>query len=328
MKTWVKDLRLGMHQTAVCMFAMISVLGSQAHAGTWSNEEKLAGMDSVYIYLPTTTPKLNKKRALMINLHGCVMSNEDMKKNADWAASADQFGMVVALPDVPERGAFSLDCWDYYGENHTRETRHNKQLISLANTLMARPELNIDPNQVYITGFSSGGGQANVMACLAPDIFAGVGSSAGPGLGSKATQYGRMPESYSVEKQVNLCRQLAGKYASSLTTQVYSSIQGSADNIVDPQYNDSAANIMASVYNTIKKSSSLPISNEGSELIYSDNKGARVSKITISDMGHSWSTGNGGEGTYFANDKVDYPLYITKWLFKNNRRVGSGKESE
>jgi poly(3-hydroxybutyrate) depolymerase len=46
----------------------------------------------------------------MINLHGCSMSNTDMKNNAGWTSTADQFGMVVALPDVSAGGASFLGC--------------------------------------------------------------------------------------------------------------------------------------------------------------------------------------------------------------------------
>jgi poly(3-hydroxybutyrate) depolymerase len=45
-------------------------------------------------------------------------------------------------------------------------------------------QLNIDPSQTYNTGLSSGGGQAMVMGCLAPEIFAGMGINAAPTIGT------------------------------------------------------------------------------------------------------------------------------------------------
>jgi hypothetical protein len=112
---------------------------------------------------------------------------------------------------------------------------------------MGRPELNIDPNQVYITGFSSGGGQANVMACLAADIFAGVGSSAGPGLGTSSSQYSSVPWNYSDQDKASLCNNISGNYASNVSTQIYSIIHGSSDPTVAPGFNDRGANIMSLV---------------------------------------------------------------------------------
>jgi len=298
------------------VFALYSY---SSFAGTWSTENYLSGMDSVHIYLPTTTPILNNKRALMINLHGCDMNNTDMKNYADWKTTADQFGMVVTLPDTP--GSSNYNCWDYYGSNHTRTNKYNNEIIALANELISRSELNIDPKQVYITGFSSGGGQANVIACLAPDIFAGVGSSAGPGLGTTSYQYSNVPWNYSASSQATLCQNLAGSYSSDFSTQIYSTIHGSSDTSVAPGFNDSGADIMANVYGATNESVATSIVTGGTKVIFSDAVGPRVSRISVSGMGHDWSSGNGGNTGYFVNTKVNYPNYVTQWFFDNNRRL-------
>jgi poly(3-hydroxybutyrate) depolymerase len=301
-------------------YALVAVC-FQPFAGTWSTENNLSGMDSVHIYVPTTKPIMNNKRALMINLHGCLMSNTDMKNNADWSPTADQFGMVVALPDVPADGAFSIACWDYYGEKHTRNNKYNNEIINLAVELKNRKELNIDPNQVYITGFSSGGGQANIIACLAPDIFSGVGSFSGPGLGTTAAQYKSIPSNYSKTNQATLCKNLAGKNSAYLHSQLYSTIQGSSDKIVDPKYNFHNADIMALVYGQIKSQKTSKLPTDGTSTIFSDSQGPRISIITVGGMGHKWSTKKGTKIGYFTHNKVPYPNYVTKWFFSNNRRI-------
>ncbi len=310
--------------------ALNLLISMQSHAGSWTTEYYLAGMDSVHIYLPTTQPLVNNKRALMINLHGCSMSNTDMKNNADWKPTADQFGMVVALPDVPGNGASNMSCWDYYGESHTRSNKHNNEIINLAIDLISRPALNIDPNQVYITGFSSGGGQANVIACLAPDIFSGVGSSAGPGLGTSVYQYSSVPWNYSDTSKAAHCNNLAGSNAPHLATQIYSTIHGSSDSTVAPGFNQHGAEIMSLVYGAPIQGLATSIANGGTKVIFSDTTGPRVSRISVSGMGHDWSTGNGGNFGYFVNTKVDYPNYVTQWFFDNNRRIGgsSGVDSD
>lgn len=302
-------------------FYAIGSISYQSIAGAWSTESSLMGMDSVHIYVPTTKPTINNKRALMINLHGCLMSNTDMKNNAGWSPTADKFGMIVALPDVPGAGAFSYDCWDYYGENHSRTNKYNDEIINLAIELTSRAELNIDPNQVYITGFSSGGGQANVIACLAPDIFSGVGSSAGPGLGTTSSQYATVPLNYSNVKKAKLCQNLARENSPYFSTQIYSTIQGSDDPIVTPGFNAHSAGTMAIVYGVTRKEAVAPLSKGGSKVVFSDAQGPRVSQISVSGMGHKWSTRNGGNTGYFVNNKIDYPNYVTQWFFNNNRRI-------
>jgi len=102
----VSRKKIGLPYFMTCL----TISSLTALAGTWSTENYLVGMDSVHIYLPSTSFVINEKRALMSNLHGCSMSNTDMKNNAGWTSTADQFGMVVALPDVSAGGASFLGC--------------------------------------------------------------------------------------------------------------------------------------------------------------------------------------------------------------------------
>lgn len=321
MKSNIKRLTNIINNYLPYLFFAFIPINFQSSAGSWTTENHLSGMDSVHIYVPTTMPIINNKRALMINLHGCLMSNSDMKNNAGWLPTADQFGMIVALPDVPGAGAFSYDCWDYYGENHSRTNKYNDEIINLAIKLTSRAELNIDPKQVYITGFSSGGGQANVIACLAPDIFAAVGSSAGPGLGTTSSQYGSVPLNFSDKNKATLCKKLAGTLSSDLNTQIYSTLHGSSDTTVAPEFNTHGADIMALVYGATIEGTATPFSTAGTKVIFSDAQGPRVSQILVSGMSHKWSNGNGGNTGYFVNNKVDYPNYVTQWFFNHNLRI-------
>jgi poly(3-hydroxybutyrate) depolymerase len=165
---------------------------------------------------------------------------------------------------------------------------------------MGRPVLNIDPNQIYITGFSSGGGQANVIACLAAYIFAGVGSSAGHGLGTSSSQYSSVPWNYSDQDKASLSNNISGNYASNVSTQIYSTIHGSSYPTVVLGFNDHGANIMSLVYGATTQGQSTTIATGGTKTVYSDNVGPRVSKISVSGMGHDWSSENRGEFRLFC----------------------------
>src|SRR4051794_24621087 len=144
-------------------------LPAPAGAGNWSNTT-ISNMD-IQLYVPDTPPVKSGKRALMLSLHGCLQKNTDFKTLGNWDATADTYGMVVALPLVPNGGKI-LGCWDYFDPNHTRTSRDDAALLDLVRQLTGNTSLNIDPNQVYITGLSSGGGETMVMGCLAPDVFA------------------------------------------------------------------------------------------------------------------------------------------------------------
>jgi poly(3-hydroxybutyrate) depolymerase len=54
-----------------------------------------------------------------------------------------------------------------------------------------------------------------------------------------------------------------------------------------------------------------------------DGTGQRVSKVMINGMGHAWPSG-GNNGYYINGNYLNYPAWITKWFFDNNRRVNGG----
>ena len=142
------------------LFAASSVLGvagfaSPAHAA-W--ETRNAGGMSVHVYTPGGESPLGG-HALLVALHGCTQSATQLRDFGNFEHAAEDFGMVVALPDVPGGGVYA-GCWDYYGALHNGASGHDAAVISLAETLLADGTLGIDPAQVYVSGFSSGGGEA------------------------------------------------------------------------------------------------------------------------------------------------------------------------
>lgn len=291
--------------------------------GQWSTET-IAGMQ-VHLYTPQTAPALAGKRALMIGLHGCAQTNDDMRTGGNWAETADDYGMVVALPDAPDGGVI-LGCWDYYESNHTRSNRHNDNLINLATTLIGRGSLNIDNRQVYITGLSSGGGQTMVMGCLAPDIFAGVGINAGPTIGTTSGQISYVATDKT--RAGNLCRQLAGSNQGHLQTQVASVVYGSNDYVVAQGYGDLSATVLGEIYGATKSTQTEPIAGGGTMTPWNKSGAQVVQQIRVTGLGHAWPAGPGstGGGGYIDHATINYPAALTEFLFCANRRVPESAE--
>ncbi|MCY1159682.1 MAG: depolymerase family esterase [Citricoccus sp.] len=295
-----------------------------AATGTWTTET-VAGM-SVSLYVPETAPAHPDGRALMVTLHGCVQKAADLKNGGNWAATADEYGMVVAVPAAPNGGVL-LGCWDYYDANHSRTSpaRHDDNLLGLASALTSRPGLGVDADQVYLSGLSSGGGQTMVMGCLAPDVFAGIGINAGPTVGTTSGQISSVATSKT--QGTSTCRSFAGSAASSFDTQLTSVVYGSNDSVVAPGYNPLNAEIMAGLYGASSTSSfSLAgldgTNTAGTGTLYSDADGPRVSLVQNTGLGHNWPAGGGPGGSYISTNSIDYPAYVTEFFFENNRRTG------
>lgn len=292
--------------------------------GGWSTDSGLAGM-SVHTYVPNSTTA-NGKRALMITLHGCdftANTNDIVKNYWGWEDESDQYGMVVAAPYAPGGGVQGLHCWDYYGTNHSASnlSRHDDNLADLANEMMANTSLNIDPSQVYISGLSSGGGETFVMGCLRPDIFAGIGINAGPALGTSSNQISSPPFGTTASSVASICTGFSNT-DSDFNTQLTSVVHGNSDSTVGTAYADIDAGAMAIVYGADKDNGTNSISGGGTEETWSDNAGTRVSKIMVNGLGHAWPAGNDKSGGgYTDHNTIDYPAFLSKFLFDNNRRV-------
>jgi poly(hydroxyalkanoate) depolymerase family esterase len=127
----------------------------------------------------------NGKHALMIVLHGCNQTFNQFRQFANLEDAATKRGILLAIPDVGTQhfGNDIQRCWNY--DQAQDNNHHMDEIIKMADTLAdAGSGNNVDRSQIYIVGLSSGGALALDIACKRPDLFAGVGSVAGPSVGS------------------------------------------------------------------------------------------------------------------------------------------------
>jgi poly(3-hydroxybutyrate) depolymerase len=231
----------------------------QAGPGAWSANQTWAA-DSVnggnltgYFYWPSTKPTLAGKRALVLVLHGCAQTasgdviDSTSDKGFNWKGVADQYGAVILAPNATGN-VYGSHCWDYSRTNHSRTTGHEGVLLDLIKRFVSNSQYAIDPKQVYVAGLSSGGGETMVLACLAPDIFAGVGINAGPPPGTTTLQIGSVPSGYTATTAANNCKALAGTTASPFSTQIAGVIWGTSDYTVSQQYGPLDAQAMRMAY--------------------------------------------------------------------------------
>ena len=311
--------------------AALLVLPQTAAAGSWETRS-ISGMN-VHVYTPDDLSPVGDGRGLMIVMHGCVQEAGDLKALGNLEIGADAFGMVMALPDVPNGGVYS-GCWDYYGGVHSRESGHNDDILALTAELSADPDLEVDTDQVYITGFSSGGGQANVLGCLAPDVFAGAGIAAGPALGTTAFQIGFV--STDAPTAAALCESFAAAHSDDFATQLAAVFTGSLDFTVAQGYAPLNAEMFATRYGGLSEEAGAVdvaglVGHEpaGSGSLWSDGDGPRIAMIEAAGASHAWPAGSGPGGvTSFIEAKgVDYGYFLAEFFTLNNRRVEPIDES-
>jgi poly(hydroxyalkanoate) depolymerase family esterase len=299
---------------AFCLFFVL-MLSNPAVAGSWS-QTSLGGFSRVDIYTPDSVSSVGNGRALLIVLHGCAQAISAFR-GANLEQAAEAHGMVVAVPDAQNKAGFS--CWSYWQGAISRNAGDYRNLINLANALTGDQQRNIDENQVYIAGLSSGAAFANTTACLAPDIFAGVGVSAGPSIGTSASGAIGSCEFADVAAR---CRQYAGGLVDQLNTQLSSMAQARNDSTVNTCYNRQNAEGMARVYGVDEVPGTLTITDtDGRSAEQTLWENQRVSLLWFQNVGHAWSGGAGASGSFISGNSINYADYLGAFFSANNLRI-------
>lgn len=301
---------------------LMSATASHVAAGSWQNGQSLGGFSSVNVYTPSSYSPVGPEasRSLLIVLHGCTQAISAYN-TANLEDAAEAYGMVIAVPDAQHKEGFS--CWAYWSNSNSGTPSRSKldyeNLIQLAQQMTGDTTRLIDVNQVYLAGLSSGAAFANTTACLAPDIFAGMGVSAGPSIGTSSSGALGSCESTNVASR---CLNYAGSYASHLNTQIASVAQADDDATVSTCYNTQNANGLASVYGVSQLPGTNALgsgANTATESLWQDN---RVSMVWFhGGVGHAWSGGSGASGSYVSGNSINYASYLGEFFANNNQRV-------
>lgn len=268
----------------------------------------------------------------MLVLHGCTQQSTSLRADGNLEPAAEQYGIVVALPQVPNGGVIA-GCWDYYGAAHTRANKHNAAIFEIVASLRDDRALGVDAKQVYIAGLSSGAGQAAVSACLAPDLFAGVGINAGPMVGTSSSEASFVAGTTAAG--VATCRAFSGAQSAHFDTQLASIIYGSMDFVVAKGYGQRNADVLRTIYGhgTPLEGRSLDVTvlpgfqPAGTGMVYSDALGPRIEQVEVSGMGHAFPAGSGDglELSFIARRGPSWPMMLARFFSVNNRRIERGE---
>jgi poly(hydroxyalkanoate) depolymerase family esterase len=299
------------------------MLANPAVAGSWQQNVRVGGFNKVHLYTPDSVSAIGQGRGLLVVLHGCTQSI-DAYLSANLSQAAEQYGLVIAVPDAMNKAGFG--CWSYWQGTKSRTAGDYKNVITLANNLLADVNYQIDPNQVYIAGLSSGAAFANTTACLAPDVFAGMGVSAGPSIGTSSSGAIGPCETANVASR---CAQYAGGFSGHFNSQIASIAQGRNDTTVNLCYNEQNANGMADLYNVSRLTGENLISNGANrtadESLWQDG---RVSMVWFNNVDHAWSGGQGASGAYINGNSINYASYLGQFFLENNQRVNRNSAPE
>lgn len=238
-------------------------------------------------------------RPLILWLHGCTQSAEEFMGLTGLAEKQQWMGLN-AIIYTPEQSVLKnpLTCWNWFlPANQKRNAGKLKDIMDHIQTLIHKGL--VDPEQVYVGGFSAGGVLAAHFAYCYPDVFkVALIHSGAPykilsrkkhsedDLGIKALQCSRQV-SYKRLKEILIIR--GDKDKVSTQSHALKSLQQGLyflDHSDDGQVN----------------SSFQKVADSGNFIRWSSRSGARVSYIRVPEMGHAWS---GGSDQYtFGSEKT------------------------
>lgn len=118
------------------------------------------GSLKMYMHVPAGVPQ---NAGLVVWLHGCAMSGPDGDK-AGWNQVADAWKFYVIYPDK------AGGCFAWFDALKTK--RGAGEVASVKSMVdYAKSQYSIDPERVFVTGLSAGGGLASALLAGYPDVF-------------------------------------------------------------------------------------------------------------------------------------------------------------
>jgi len=119
------------------------------------------------IYVPEN---LEPSRPLVVALHGCNQQAADYDDETGWIRFADTHQFALLLPQQKDANNTS-QCFNWFQPNDSERDQGEALSIRQMIDKMAS-DTGIDPQKVFVTGLSAGGGMASVMLAAYPDMFA------------------------------------------------------------------------------------------------------------------------------------------------------------
>jgi len=288
---------------------------TRAELGRWDQrvDDGPAGSRTYAVYTP---PGLRPGIAvpLVVVLHGCNQSAQDVALGTGVNALADRAGFVALYPqqstqDNPRR------CWNWFDrDNQIRGSGEPAAIARITERVLSeRGGATLDRNRVHVMGISAGGAMAGILAATYPDLYASVGIHSAP-------QYGAARNAVTAilamrnggpdpERQGGLAYLAMGSRARVVPVIV---VQGEADRIVWAANGERVVRQWLSTSRlaggqatgfdferpNVSRDDRAPGGLLYSVRTWNDNAGhPLVEYWSVSGLGHAWSGGD-AEGTY------------------------------
>lgn len=187
-------------------------------SGTFGNA---AGSRSYIGYVPSSY-RSGTAVPLVVALHGCTETDDVFRQLSQLDSLAEAKDFIVVYPNQDSH-ANPMSCWNWFNTQHMHRGSGEPSLIA-GITHWVQSHYSVDPNRIFLTGFSAGGAMADVMGATYPDVYAAIGIGSG-------IQYEGIDPTLSPTKAGRDAFGAMGSHARDMPVLVF---QGGDDHIVPP----------------------------------------------------------------------------------------------
>lgn len=165
-----------------CVGVLLALLTWSAWAGstqafTFHAHNYSGSRDRQYkVYVPSG---LSAPAPMVMALHGCQQTNDDVLQDWGLTAAADRFGFILVAPFITSYdGLRNTNCWGFWFNAHRHQgAGEPEDLHQIA--LEVESHFSVDPARRFVTGLSSGAAMSEVVAVTHNEYWAAAASGSG-----------------------------------------------------------------------------------------------------------------------------------------------------
>jgi poly(hydroxyalkanoate) depolymerase family esterase len=288
-----------------------------------------------------------RRRPLLVLLHGCKQTADEVAAGTRIAKLADDKGWLVLLPQQTKQ-ANAWGCWNWF-DRRTMEGKGEAAIVA-AQVRAVRRLYRAHPQRVVLLGMSAGACLAAVLALRFAKLFAAAGLHSGVACGAAsnaAEALQAMADGPRADVGAIASAARAGTSARALPLPVCI-VQGGADRVV-AERNATELLHQFLVFNgrIAADTAALPSADAASSVALANGRtmatgdylvdGRLVARrIGVMELGHAWSGGDGAFayndpeppdatalfGEFFAGVLGQREAAIARWLGKRWERAG------
>ncbi len=174
--------RLRLLAAVLCALAVLAAVGPSARALPGGSGEGIAAalltpydgaVRRLDLYVPPRIPRREPVPLLMV-LHGLYLEPGQAEAASGLDHVADTEGVAVVYPQGLGQSWNAGTCCDTSSRNRVDDVGFLAHVVDVVNELQQ-----VDRDRVYVAGFSNGGMMALRAVCARPDVFAAAASVAG-----------------------------------------------------------------------------------------------------------------------------------------------------